>query len=126
MSRSTYVYVDKENSITLKNVKEYLTYYQEITSKTGKQLAWNYEDHAFPYTVIEKKEEQGNYLLLKGNLDRYYGLLIGVDEIENIIQITLPNSAKHGDKSKANELAKFLRKKLHGKLKLFNGRMMVK
>ncbi|WP_194841276.1 DUF1885 family protein [Salinibacillus xinjiangensis] len=124
MSSSTYIYVNPKQTITLADVKEYLLYYQDITAKTGDQLNWDYSSHAFPYTIQEKETDEGNYLLLYGQLDRYNALLIGVHEEDGYIQITLPDTAKHGDKSKANELAKFLAKKTKGKIKLFNGRMM--
>ncbi|GAA0494605.1 DUF1885 family protein [Salinibacillus aidingensis] len=126
MSRSSFVYADESNSITLENVKEWLNVYQEMTTKTGQQLDWNYENHAFPYNIEEKENDQGHYLQLKGILDRYDTILMGVSEEANKIQITLPSTATHGDKSKANEFAKFFRKKTGGKLQLFNGRVMSK
>jgi hypothetical protein len=125
MGRSCYIYTPEKPDISLEDVISTLQYYQEITAKTGVQLNWDYSRYAFPY-VIEIKENNGDkYLLLKGQLDRYYAILIGVNaSIENpYIQITLPNRSTFADKGKANEFAKFLAKKFNGKLTLFNGKM---
>jgi hypothetical protein len=126
MSQSTFVYVSSTEDLSLQDITNYFTYYQEITAKTGEQLDWEYDGHAFPYEVEEKKDENGHYLLLKGKLNRYHAILVGVsqNDEEKYVQLTLPDSATHGDKGKANEFAKFLGKKLKGKIKLFNGRMM--
>ncbi|TCT22632.1 uncharacterized protein DUF1885 [Melghiribacillus thermohalophilus] len=126
MGRSAYIY-PKKGGIQLEKVKELLSYFQQITTKTGEQLNWKYDDRAFPYTIEEKVDEElGSYLLLKGKDENYDHLLIGVNENEEdgYVQITLPESATHGDKGKGNELAKFLAKKIKGNLKLFNGRVM--
>ncbi|MCP8616068.1 DUF1885 family protein [Salirhabdus salicampi] len=124
MGRSTYVY--PKNPITLQDIQDQLQYYQEITTKTGEQLNWNYEQQAFPYDIQLKEYEGHQYLLLKGTLDRYNSILIGVIDqpSQNAVQITLPSSAEHGDKGKANELAKFFAKKFNGTLQLFNGRLI--
>ncbi|MBO8155401.1 MAG: DUF1885 family protein [Bacillaceae bacterium] len=125
MGRSAFIY-PKKGEINLEKVKELLAYYQEITSKTGEQLSWGYDDRAFPYTIHEKSNKEGTYLLLKGKDENYHSLFIGVieEEDESYVQITLPESATHGDKGKGNELAKFLARKIKGKLQLFNGRFM--
>ncbi|AIE59494.1 hypothetical protein BMMGA3_05320 [Bacillus methanolicus MGA3] len=124
-----------KKDITLEEVKELLLYYKNITSKTGDQLDWNYEDAAFPYEIKENEEAKGKWFYLFSNQDRYRTIIIGVDketivsddgtEMEQTyIQITLPESSTFGDKGKANEFCKFLAKKLQGELHLFNGRIM--
>ncbi|MBB6454969.1 hypothetical protein HNQ94_003463 [Salirhabdus euzebyi] len=126
MSKSTFIYVDKEENLTLEQVRDYLHYYQDITTKTGEQLDWNYQQHAFPYVMSVQKDNKGHYIWLKGMQDRYHHILIGIGKRDDkqFVQITLPIDATHGDKAKANEFAKFLTKKLNGKLQLFNGRVM--
>ncbi len=125
MSQSSFITVASKTEITLQDIKEVLIYYKEITSKTGEQLDWNYDSYAFPYVIEEKEEDFGAYIVLRGNLDRYNTILIGVLEKDEQthIQITLPNSSTHGDKNKANEFARFLAKKVKGTLTLFNGRV---
>lgn len=101
-----------------------------MTKKTGEQLGWGYENAAFPYQIVEKDDEKGQWFYLKGTSDRYQTIIIGVGQEQNeneetsFIQVTLPNGATHGDKGKANEFCKFLAKKLEGELHLFNGRVM--
>lgn len=124
----------KEN-VTTEEIKELFHYYKDITSKTGKQLDWQYEASAFPYEIKEEQTGKGTWFYLYSNQDRYHAILLGVDQ-ENIvdsngneskqayIQITLPESATFGDKGKANEFCKFLAKKLQAELHLFNGRVM--
>lgn len=124
-------------NITIEDVKELLTYYQLITSKTGKQLNWDYDKKAFPYDMKEPENKQmkEKMIYLQSNTDRYHMILIGVDQeifqdedglerIQSYIQFTLPETATYGDKGKANELCKFLAKKLQGQLHLFNKRIM--
>ncbi|WP_274853733.1 DUF1885 family protein [Bacillus methanolicus] len=121
--------------ITLDEVKELLLYYQNITSKTGEQLDWQYEDAAFPYEIKENEEGKGKWFYLYSNHDRYHTIIFGVDKEtivnsdgtkmeQTYIQITLPESSTFGDKGKANEFCKFIAKKLQGELHLFNGRIM--
>ncbi|SEB11414.1 protein of unknown function [Thalassobacillus cyri] len=135
MGKSAFIHLVKESvqqTISLKEIQDLLNYYQEITSKTGEQLDWSYSGHAFPYLITEKKDDNGNYLHLKGRDPNYQHLLIGVgstkgvteDDEQYFIQITLPEASTHGDKNKGNELAKFFAKKLEGKLQLFNERIM--
>ncbi|CAH0345929.1 DUF1885 family protein [Bacillus sp. CECT 9360] len=125
---------DKE-TITLDEVKELFSYYKEITSKTGAQLAWNYENQAFPYEMKETLDSKGEWMYLQSASDRYNVILLGIDQekitddsnherIQSYIQVTLPESATYGDKGKANEFCKFLAKKLKGELHLFNKRIM--
>jgi hypothetical protein len=124
-----------KQTITIKEVKELFHYYKEITGKTGVQLDWQYEDTAFPYEIKETDEGKDNWFYLHSNNERYFAILIGVDQetIRNefgeereqtYIQITLPEQSTYGDKGKANEFCKFLAKKLKGELHLFNERIM--
>ncbi|WP_198158873.1 DUF1885 family protein [Robertmurraya korlensis] len=124
----------KEN-VTTDEIKELFRYYKDITSKTGKQLDWKYEDSAFPYDIKEEPSGKGFWFYLHSNEDRYHAILLGVDQEEIVdmdgieskqtyIQVTLPESSTFGDKGKANEFCKFLAKKLQAELHLFNGRIM--
>lgn len=124
-----------KTNITIEDVKELLTYYQMVTSKTGKQLDWDYDKKAFPYNMKEPDNMKDKMIYLQSNVDRYHMILIGVDQeiihdeqgmerIQSYIQFTLPENATFGDKGKANELCKFLAKKLQGQLHLFNKRVM--
>jgi hypothetical protein len=126
-----------KQTITIDEVKELFSYYKDITEKTGKQLEdqYDYDDVAFPYEIKETVEGKGKWFYLSGTLERYYAILIGVDQEtyrdENgeekeltYIQVTIPEESTYGDKNKANEYCKFLAKKLQGELHLFNGRIM--
>ncbi|WP_147531826.1 DUF1885 family protein [Bacillus marasmi] len=124
-----------QQTITTEELKNHFNYYKEITAKTGDQLDWNYEQSAFPYDIKEHESSQGKWFYLSGTLDRYYAILIGIDQElvkdedgsereQTYIQITLPERSTAGDKGKANEFCKFLSKKLKGELHLFNGRVM--
>lgn len=137
MGKSAYIYLvenSKKQELQLDDVKELLNYYQEITTKTGEQLQWEYGKHSFPYTVEEQKDQNGHYLILRGQDDGYRYILIGVGSVvkqteggtteQFYVQLTLPDNSEQGDVGKAVELAKFLGKKLEGELQLFNGRIM--
>lgn len=137
MSRTAYIKLvpaSTKQEVTLEELKDYFNYYKEITSKTGEQLGWEYEENAFPYEIKEREDANGQWFYLKGIKDRYNFILLGVgsEEVEdengtrqqNFIQIALPETATYGDKNKANEFAKFLARKLNGELHLFNGRIM--
>ncbi|MEA3318877.1 MAG: DUF1885 family protein [Bacillota bacterium] len=136
MASSAYINLvpnSKEKTLTVEDVKELLNYYREITSKTGKQLGWEYSQAAFPYELNEKPDGKGQWFYLKGTEDRYKMILIGVgtqiaksEETMPLsyIQVTLHDQSTHGDKAKANELCKFLAKKLEAELKLFTGSIM--
>ncbi len=136
MASSAYINLvskSKEKTLTVEDVKELLNYYKEITSKTGKQLGWEYSEAAFPYEIKEKPEGKGQWFYLKGIEDRYKMILIGVGtqpellegtESLSYIQVTLHDQSTHGDKGKANEICKFLAKKLEAELKLFTGSIM--
>ncbi|WP_078381049.1 DUF1885 family protein [Sutcliffiella halmapala] len=122
----------KKKTLTIEDVKELLTYYKEITAKTGEQLGWEYSQTAFPYEVKETPEGKGQWFYLKATEDRYKMILIGVgsqpqsteEEPLSYIQVTLHDQSTHGDKGKANEFCKFLAKKLEAELKLFTGSIM--
>lgn len=117
--------------MTLDELKEQLQFYQEQTAKTGRQLGWDYVEAAFPYTIESKPESDGKWFYLKGKNDLYRYIVFGTGtetredgETVHYIQVVLPEDCTHGDKSKANELCKFLAKRLKAELHLFNGRIM--
>ncbi|WP_449539864.1 DUF1885 family protein [Ferdinandcohnia sp. Marseille-Q9671] len=121
-------------SISLEEVKDLFIYYKEITSKTGQQLDWEYNNAAFPYQIKEV-DQQNNWFYLKSDHQNYNAIIVGVgsEELEGedgekveqfYIQVSLPQVSTAGDKGKANEFCKFLAKKLEGQLHLFNGRIM--
>ncbi len=125
----------EKQTITIGELKELFRYYKEITTKTGDQLNWQYEDTAFPYEIKETEDGKGKWFYLHSDHERYNAILIGADmetvKNENgeesgqtYIQITLPEQSTYGDKGKANEFCKFLAKKLKGELHLFNERIM--
>jgi hypothetical protein len=138
MSTNAYIKLvpsSSQQTITTKELKSLFSYYKEITSKTGKQLGWEYESSSFPYEINETEKGKGSWFSLESYHDRYHVILIGVDvetvvddegnpQEQTYIQITLPDSATFGDKGKANEFCKFIGKKLKGELHLFNGRIM--
>ncbi|WP_408605268.1 DUF1885 family protein [Bacillus timonensis] len=116
-------------NIALDDVKNLFNYYKEITSKTGRQLDWNYDDAAFPYQIKEINQEN-NWFYLKSDHQKYNAIVVGVDQeviegengdviSQSYIQVTLPGNSTAGDKGKANEFCKFLAKKLEGELHLF-------
>jgi hypothetical protein len=124
-----------KQTVTIEEVKDLFHYYKNITSKTGDQVNWQYDDSAFPYDIKETEEGKGKWFYLQSNHERYYAILVGVDtetiRDENgvereqaYIQITLPEQSTFGDKGKANEFCKFLAKKFKGELHLFNERVM--
>lgn len=124
-----------KQTITIDEVKELFHYYKDITGKTGEQLDWQFEGSAFPYEIKDTEEGKGKWFYLHSNHERYFAILIGVDQetVQNengvereqtYIQITLPEQSTYGDKGKANEFSKFLAKKLQGELHLFNQRIM--
>ncbi|MEF3303898.1 DUF1885 family protein [Paenibacillus sp. GYB003] len=133
MAQSAYIYLvdgSSASTLTLDELKGHLDRYREQTALTGKQLGWDYAASAFPYTVETKPESQGKWFYLKGTSSLYKYILFGVgskadeDKERTYIQVTLPDDATHGDKSKGNELCKYLAKNLKAELKLFNGRTM--
>ncbi|MCM3123471.1 DUF1885 family protein [Mesobacillus sp. AQ2] len=138
MSSNAYIKLvpsSSQQAISTEELKDLFNYYKEITSKTGDQVAWNYENSAFPYELKEKEDGKGTWFYLQSSQDRYNAILIGIDKEsvvnedgsereQSYIQITLPPTATAGDKGKANEFSKFIGKKLQGELHLFNGRIM--
>ncbi|MBO0997037.1 DUF1885 family protein [Bacillus sp. SD075] len=138
MTENAYIKLVPESAkgtVTIEDVKELLNYYQMITAKTGKQLDWDYDKKAFPYEMKEPERMKDKAIYLQSKEDRYHMILIGVDQevvkdedgserIQSYIQFTLPETATFGDKGKANELCKFLAKKLRAQLHLFNKRVM--
>ncbi|CAH0257014.1 MULTISPECIES: DUF1885 family protein [Peribacillus] len=138
MTENAYIKLVPESvkgTVTIEDVKELLNYYQMITAKTGKQLDWDYDKKAFPYEMKEPEKMKDKVIYLQSKEDRYHMILIGVDQevvkdedgserIQSYIQFTLPETATFGDKGKANELCKFLAKKLRAQLHLFNKRVM--
>lgn len=123
-----------KQTITTEELKELFYYYKDITAKTGKQLGWDYEHHAFPYDLKDVEEGKGRWFYLKSDMDRYNLIVISISQekikeyeeerIQNYIQISLTGDSTHGDKAKANEFCKFLSKQLQGELHLFNNRIM--
>lgn len=138
-----------QQAITLEEVKALLERYIEQTTKTGRQLGWNYQEHAFPYTIETRPEAEGKWFLLRGKQPGYRAIVIGVEtepytvtterpkegtngETETVtetrqsayIAVHLPDVSTHGDKAKANEFCKYLAKTLQAELHLFNGRVM--
>lgn len=118
--------------VTLDEVKQHLERYREQVRKTGAQLGWEYEEAAFPYSVESKPEGEGKWFYLKGTNPLYRYIVVGVGTKDAsdggnercYIQITLPDTCTHGDKSKANELCKWLGRHLRSEVHLFNGRVM--
>lgn len=120
--------------ITIDEVKNLLLYYKEITAKTGEQVDWEYSAFAFPYQILETPEGKDRWFYLSSSNERYNIILIGIDQekiidadherIQTYIQVTLPEVSTYGDKTKANELCKFISKKLKGELHLFNKRIV--
>lgn len=130
MSQSSYIKLvegSKQQEITLDDAKQLLVNYQQVSAHTGQQLNWGYVAASFPYDIEEKEVSGVRYLWLKGNDPvRYAQIFIGVgqEEGKHHIQLMLPTDATHGDKGKANELAKFMAKQLLGELHLFNKRVI--
>lgn len=133
MGQSAYIKLVEGSTVsamTLEDIKQELVVYQKQTSNTGQQLDWDYSGAAFPYTVETKPEGEDKWFYLKGKDHLYKYIVIGVgtemvEETErHYIQIVLPDDSTHGDKSKGNELCKYLAKKLLAELHLFNGRIM--
>lgn len=124
-----------KESVTTEDIKELFNYYKEITSKTGTQIGYDYQNAAFPYEIKEKPEGKDQWFYLKAHHYDYNLIMLGIgsEQVTNedgsireqtYIQITLPETSTFGDKAKANEFCKFLAMKLEGELHLFNGRIM--
>jgi hypothetical protein len=131
--QSAYIYLvegSTASEVTLDDVKAKLQRYVDMTKKTGQQLGWNYADAAFPYVMEERPEGKGSWFLLKGKDPKLYKtIIIGVGSKEengqakHYIQISLPESATHGDKNKANEFCRYLAREYKAELHLFNKRI---
>lgn len=133
VSQSAYISLvqgSKADSITLDGIKEQLHQYREQMALTGRQLGWDYEDAAFPYAVEQKPEAADVWFYLKGTHPLYRHIVFGTgqrqeeDKAIPFIHVVLPDDATHGDKSKANELCKWIGKRLLAEVKLFNGRTL--
>ncbi|MBC8080851.1 MAG: DUF1885 family protein [Gorillibacterium sp.] len=133
MSQSAYIELvegSAVSSLTLDELSQLLQDYQQQLAKTGSQLAWNYAEIAFPYTIETKPEADGQWFYLKGKNSLYRSIVMGIrSRMEDgqefpYIQIVLPDGATHGDKGKANELCKHLGRRLQARLRMFNGRVM--
>ncbi|SDW34465.1 DUF1885 family protein [Paenibacillus sp. CF384] len=131
MGQSAYIKFVQGSAVehlSLDEVKERLGRYREQTSLTGQQLGWDYTESAFPYTVETKPGEENRWFYLKGTSPQYNYILFGVgtqesgDQSISHVQVVLPDTATHGDKSKANELCKYFAKHLKAELTMFNGR----
>lgn len=133
MSQSAYIRLVQGSAladIDLNGVKEQLTHYRQQVTLTGKQLGWEYEEAAFPYSVETKPDAGDRWFYLKGNNPNYNYIVFGTDKKEEdgtvipYIHVVLPDGATHGDKAKANELCKWIGRRLQAEVKLFNGRTL--
>ncbi|QHW30319.1 DUF1885 family protein [Paenibacillus rhizovicinus] len=131
MSQSAYIKFVQGSAVdalSLSEVKDRLNRYKEQTGLTGQQLDWDYAEAAFPYTVETKSGEEDRWFYLKGTTPQYNYIMFGVgtetngEKTVSHVQVVLPDTATHGDKSKANELCKYMAKQLQAELKMFNGR----
>jgi hypothetical protein len=130
MSQSAYIKFVQGSSVeklTLEDVQSQLLHYVEQTKLTGTQLGWDYAEAAFPYSIESKQDDRWFYL--KGINPLYKHIIFGPSETTSVagkvvpcVQVVLPEEATHGDKAKANELCKFMAKKLQAELTMFNGR----
>ncbi|WP_438433475.1 DUF1885 family protein [Gorillibacterium sp. sgz500922] len=131
MAQNAYVELVEGSSapgLTLEELRGILEHYRAQLAETGKQLGWGYEQAAFPYT-IEPGPLDG-WLTLAGTAPQYRTIHIGLgsrsveDRVRSFVRISLPAGSTHGDKGKANELSKYLGKKLKAEVHLLNGRTM--
>ncbi|MFF2484194.1 DUF1885 family protein [Paenibacillus sp. NPDC058071] len=123
MSQSAFIKLVQGSSrqeLSLSELKENLLHYRDQTDLTGRQLDWDYAGAAFPYTIETKQDDRWFYL--KGTHPSYKYIIFGTTEEGRAVQVVLPDESTHGDKSKANELCKYLAKQWQAELKLFNGR----
>ncbi|RLQ95905.1 DUF1885 family protein [Falsibacillus albus] len=116
MNEAKIIIEQKFPSSTLnKEINDYIAAYK----KTGEQLAWDYARYAFPYEICEN---EGDLIQFSGLHPKYHGFFIQYKEKE--ITVELYPTSTYGDKSKANELAKYIALKNNGILIMFNGRQM--
>src|ERR1700750_426943 len=96
-----------QTTITKDELKELFHYYKEITSKTGSQIDWKYDQAAFPYEINEDQDQQNNSFYLNSKIDRYHTIQIGIEqeiitdnngnwEKQTYIQIILPSNSTYG------------------------------
>lgn len=131
--KSAYIYFVEGSTATkadIDDVKAKLERYIDMTRKTGEQLGWSYADAAFPYVIEERPEGAGSWILLKGKDPTLYkAIIVGVGSREEngqerfYIQVSLPESATHGDVNKANEYCRYLAREYKAELHLFNKRI---
>lgn len=131
--QSAYIYLvdgSTASSASLTDVKAKFERYIEMTKKTGQQLGWDYDEAAFPYVLEERAEGKDSWFLLKGkNPQLYKHIVVGVGskqvdgQEKSCIIVQIPESATHGDKSKANEFCRYLARDYKAELHLFNGRV---
>ncbi|MGD8189963.1 DUF1885 family protein [Brevibacillus ginsengisoli] len=131
--QSSYIYLVEGSTaptVSLADVKIKLQAFVEATKKTGEQLGWDYSNSAFPYVIDEKPQGKDSWFLLKGkDPDSYKSIIIGVGSKalngteRSYIQVSLPESATHGDKGKANEFTRYFGREFKGEAHLFNGRV---
>ncbi|MFC5703507.1 DUF1885 family protein [Cohnella faecalis] len=133
MGQSAYITLVQGSAvdrIDLDGVKEQLRQYKEQMSLAGRQLGWDYADAAFPYDIKQKPEANGAWFYLKGANSLYRHIVFGTgiredgEASSSYIQVVLPDDSTHGDKAKANELCKWIGKRLQAEVKLFNGRTL--
>ncbi|RED65851.1 uncharacterized protein DUF1885 [Cohnella lupini] len=131
MSQSAYISLVQGSTVAeidLNGVKEQLHRYREQMTLTGQQLGWDYAEAAFPYSIESKPEAQDQWFYLKGINPQYRYIVVGTGQRETdgavvpYIHLVLPSDSTHGDKSKANELCKWIGKQLQAEVKMFNGR----
>jgi len=131
MSQSAYISLVQGSTlaeIDLNGVKEQLQHYKEQLTLTGRQLGWDYAEAAFPYHIENKPEARDQWFYLKGTHPQYRYIVVGTGQREEegatipYIHLVLPDDSTHGDKSKANELCKWIGKQLQAEVKMFNGR----
>jgi hypothetical protein len=131
MSQSAYISLVQGSAIAeidLNGIKEQLNHYREQMTLTGKQLGWDYAEAAFPYSIENKPEAKDQWFYLKGINAQYRYIVVGTGHREEegttvpYIHVVLPDDSTHGDKSKANELCKWIGKQLQAEVKIFNGR----
>ncbi|KIL36204.1 hypothetical protein SD71_09660 [Cohnella kolymensis] len=131
MSQSAFISLMQGSTLSdidLEGVKEQLHHYRDQVTLTGRQLGWDYAEAAFPYGIETKPEANDQWFYLKGSDPLYRHIVFGTGKLEEegatvpYIQVVLPEGSTHGDKAKANELCKWIGKRLQARVKMFNGR----
>ncbi len=129
MAQSAYIHFVEGSavaSMTMDELKQQLLQFKEQLERTGKQLGWDYAEAGFPYTIETKPDSGGRWFYLKGTNSLYKYIVLGMADSQAAegtgareIQVVLPDGCTHGDKSKGNELCKYLARKNKAELKLF-------